>query len=319
MSYIQWGGKRWYQPKPQPRKPDINELMKPLSEKVGRGNIWGSVITNVYKDGAAAGPSIDPDAQAFLDAVVAAGGTIDSTITDATDVLVTDLKTAGVWSKIDVFLPVVGGTANSHKINLVEPSNATFDYTYFGTVNHSVSGMTRDASLGAVVPTWYVEDLVQSTTGSSHYALYRNRVSADVAINGYLDTSEGNPYRYFCIGNNGSSAYGELYGRYNQSWNAISNNGLGLMTLNKNGSSLSLYQNNSLINTIASDAFYTAPSTEKIPVLAIWWTNYPDNIYPDPTDQRVSTLSIGAGLSSTERADLDTAIENFNTTLGRAI
>lgn len=54
MSYIQWGGKKWYQPKPQPRKPDINELMKPLSEKVGRGNIWGSVITNVQKDGGVA-------------------------------------------------------------------------------------------------------------------------------------------------------------------------------------------------------------------------------------------------------------------------
>jgi len=50
MSYIQWGGKRWYQPKPQPRKPDINELMKPLSEKVGTGNIWGSVIMNVPKE-----------------------------------------------------------------------------------------------------------------------------------------------------------------------------------------------------------------------------------------------------------------------------
>ena len=60
MSYIQWGGKRWYRPKPQPRKPDINELMKPLSEKVGRGNIWGSVIMNVPKEEAPAPPSWSP-------------------------------------------------------------------------------------------------------------------------------------------------------------------------------------------------------------------------------------------------------------------
>ena len=168
--------------------------------KLQKSNVVARVIYPLGNGGEATPPtpSIDPDAQAFLNAVVAAGGTINSTITEATDVLVSDLKTAGVWTKIDVFLPVLGGTANSHKINLVEPSNATFDYTYFGVVNHSVSGMTRDASLGAVVPTWYVEDLNQSTTGSSHYALYRNRVSADVAINGYLDTSEGNPYRYFC-------------------------------------------------------------------------------------------------------------------------
>lgn len=47
MGYIKWGGKKWYPQKPQRRQPDINELMKPLSEKVGTGNIWGSVIMNV--------------------------------------------------------------------------------------------------------------------------------------------------------------------------------------------------------------------------------------------------------------------------------
>jgi len=52
MGYIQWGGKKWHSPKPQrKRQPDINELMKPLSEKVGTGNLWGSVIMNVPQDG----------------------------------------------------------------------------------------------------------------------------------------------------------------------------------------------------------------------------------------------------------------------------
>jgi hypothetical protein len=49
MAFIRWGGKKFYPQKPKPYKPDINELMKPLSEKVGKGNIWGSQIMNVEK------------------------------------------------------------------------------------------------------------------------------------------------------------------------------------------------------------------------------------------------------------------------------
>lgn len=49
MSYLKWNGKKYYPQRPKPYKPDINELMKPLSEKVGKGNIWGSQIMNVEK------------------------------------------------------------------------------------------------------------------------------------------------------------------------------------------------------------------------------------------------------------------------------
>jgi hypothetical protein len=49
MAFIRWNGKKFYPQKPKPYKPDINELMKPLSEKVGKGNVWGSQIMNVEK------------------------------------------------------------------------------------------------------------------------------------------------------------------------------------------------------------------------------------------------------------------------------
>lgn len=52
MGFIRWGGKKYYPQKKQPYQPDINELMKPLSEKVGAGNIWGSQIMNVLKEDA---------------------------------------------------------------------------------------------------------------------------------------------------------------------------------------------------------------------------------------------------------------------------
>jgi len=56
MGYLKWGGKKFYPQKPKPYVASVNELIKPLSEKVNKGNVWGSVITNVYKDGAAPTP-----------------------------------------------------------------------------------------------------------------------------------------------------------------------------------------------------------------------------------------------------------------------
>lgn len=49
MGFIRWGGKKYYPQKPKPYQADINELMKPLSEKVNKGNVWGSQIMNVQK------------------------------------------------------------------------------------------------------------------------------------------------------------------------------------------------------------------------------------------------------------------------------
>lgn len=46
---MRWGGKNFRPRRPQIKKPDINDLMKPLGEKQFKGNVWGSVIMNVQK------------------------------------------------------------------------------------------------------------------------------------------------------------------------------------------------------------------------------------------------------------------------------
>ena len=51
---MQWGGKKWRPanvPKGQPKiNQSIEELLKPLSEKTWKGNVWGSQIMNVEKE-----------------------------------------------------------------------------------------------------------------------------------------------------------------------------------------------------------------------------------------------------------------------------
>jgi hypothetical protein len=92
--------------------------------------------------------AFDPDAAAYLEAVLNAGGTgITTTVSGATDTLFTELKTNGLYSKIKVMYPIIGGVANSHAINAVNLTANTL--TYINTINHSLSGMTASGVAAA--------------------------------------------------------------------------------------------------------------------------------------------------------------------------
>ena len=68
----------------------------------------------------------------------------DNTIQTATNTLVTDLKTAGVFTKMKALYPMVGGTATTCKFNLVNPqdTNAAFRLNFVGGWTPSATGMT---------------------------------------------------------------------------------------------------------------------------------------------------------------------------------
>jgi hypothetical protein len=96
--------------------------------------------------GTQAGGGLDPDATAYLSAVVSAGGTTDATIDSAIDTLFVDLKAAGVYSKMIAFYPIIGGIQASHAIN--GNLNATYDLTYSGTWTHNTNGQAVSSNSG---------------------------------------------------------------------------------------------------------------------------------------------------------------------------
>ena len=88
-------------------------------------------------------PSYDTDAQAFFTAVEGGGDTLTTTEKDATNQLVLDLKAASLFSLFDAFYPFVGGTASSHKWNLLDPQNtdAAYRMSFLGGMTHSATGI----------------------------------------------------------------------------------------------------------------------------------------------------------------------------------
>jgi hypothetical protein len=113
-------------------------------------------------------PAFDVDAAAYLNQVLLSGGTgVTSTVSGATNTLFTDLKSAGLYSKIQVLYPFVGGVANSHRINGKNLSQ--FNLTFFNTVTHSANGVTGGAN--ARGDTAWIQS-GNTTTGNTHLSTY---------------------------------------------------------------------------------------------------------------------------------------------------
>lgn len=212
---MKWNGRRLIPAGAIPvypkRQDDIRELLKPLSEKTNRGNVWVPVLNqpiNVQKDltpvvspsptptpsvtptitptmtmtvtptmtqtptpSATPPPAFDADAAAFLADVVNAGGTTDATISGATDTLFTSLKSAGLYTKMSQFYPMIGGTASSMGIMGKRSSGTGFDITWFGGWSYGVSGAT-----GNDVNTYGTFNISGGTVPNtnSHFAVYAN-------------------------------------------------------------------------------------------------------------------------------------------------
>ena len=88
----------------------------------------------------------DPDATAYINAVLAAGGTLTGLNEDAIDAFFVATKAAGVYSKMYRIYPFLGGVAASNKINAISP--ATNDLTFEGTWTQDSSGSQGDGSTG---------------------------------------------------------------------------------------------------------------------------------------------------------------------------
>ena len=64
-------------------------------------------------------PIYQAETVAFMSAI----GSTDTTITNAIDALIVGLKSANLWAKFDAIYPLVGGTIDTVKYNLVNPQN----------------------------------------------------------------------------------------------------------------------------------------------------------------------------------------------------
>jgi hypothetical protein len=254
------------------------------------------------------GITTDADAQAFI----TAAAITDPTQQAAINTLVVDLKGYGIWTKEEAIYPMVGGTASQHKLNLKNPldTDAAFRMTFHGGVTHSSNGITF--ATNGYADTKYLPSANSTTSNVSGGAYSRTNLTADYALFGSLGfsfngllispkTSSG--LTYFCANNyivDGAA-------------NFVTDT-RGLFHVNRDSLTVTrLFRNGTSIST-------TTPSVSEAPAFAVYFgsRNYAGTAQ-SYFNGNLAFGFLGDTLTLTEAANFYTAVQAFQTTLGRNV
>ena len=249
----------------------------------------------------------DVDAYAFI----SAAGITDTTQQSAITTLVLQLKADSIWSKFHAIYPVVGGTASAHKYNLKDPRDldAAFRLTFSGGITHASTGMTPNGSNGYADTHLIPLSVVSANSVSIAYYSRTNINESSVDMGSYANTTNVT----FLIYNYAGVAYKGLNSSQGNRGSLFTPTTGLLIGSRINGTVEKYYQNGSLIDTLNVAA--TAPSPVSIFLMALDFNGSPANY----TTKECAFSFIADGFTDTEAANAESAIQAFQTTLGRNV
>jgi hypothetical protein len=253
------------------------------------------------------------EANNYLTAVVDAGGTgITATISAATRTLFTSLVSNGLYNKLQVMYPMLGGNSAGCKFNALNPvdSNAAYRLTFNGGWTYNSSGATSNGT-NAYADTFLsgtsinpydnhlsvnmINNTVLTGTGASYMG-----VSAPGGAGTYFYLGQdGNPYYYYgCETTGGVSAVIAPQPR-----------GINLITTTAS-TFVNLFRNGTLVKASSGTSGVT---TNSIVIAALNNSGTIQQYYGNT----YSFATIGYGLSEAQQSTLTTIINTFQTTLSR--
>ena len=245
----------------------------------------------------------DADAQAYINRVYTAGGTLTNTEANAVNQLTIDMKAAGIWTAMKAVYPMVGSSAASCAQNLKSSSfTGTFTSGWtFASTGATPNGTSAYMDTGLNTST----DLTLST---NHYSYY-SRTSSVVAV-----TVEMGVFQ---------TAFVHLRTAVNYVAGGVSSLASFTTTLTSAGFWLgSKTANNSrkAIYNGSVQATNTTTDTTSYPNLQVYIGARNDGgsaaVF---SDKQCAFASIGDGLTDTQASNFYTAVQAFQTTLSRNV
>jgi len=251
--------------------------------------------------------SLDPDAQAFITAAAITNPTQQTAI----NTLVVSLKANGIWTNMKALYPFVGGTASTHKWNLKNPldTDAAFRLVFNGGWTHSANGALPNGT-NAWANTYFKNGTNFASKDNAHYSFYSrtNLASDGIEIGANDIPSNQGLYTRSAGGNALFLLNGGTYP------NVSTANSLGFYQANRNAvNTLSGWKNGIKLSQIASTSFSGNVN------FAISAYNLNDITLQYYSAKQVAFASLGDGLTDTEAANFYTAVQSFQTTLGRQV
>lgn len=251
-------------------------------------------------------PSGTTEANTYLSAVTSNGGTgITSTISAATVTLFTSLVSNGLYSKMLAMYPLIGGVANSAKLNAV--NLGTYDITWNGGMSFTTTGATGNGS-NAYGATGIDFATLTSYFTNGTFGVYFNTaltagnqcpmgaIGASSRMS-FAGTNNGLLMDYGCLPNPGG------FGRV-----SITSTPTGLYVGSSTGTTL----NRVLVN--GSTVYTGAGPTKNTPGGEMMLFRRADGIYYNGTNTFAFVSSL---LTPSEQSTLSTIINTYQTSLGR--
>ena len=267
-------------------------------------------------------PAFDADAAAYLADVLSAGGSLDATISAATDTLFTSLKSNSLYSKLDVLYLMLGETSGSTALNAIR-TNSSFDITWnnVGSLTFGYSGVTGGGT--GYGNTNYNPSVQLSPTDNSHgYYIVGGNIGAnngEVFPFGSYDGSKINLGKQ-----NSNSNVLAIYGYNNtsliQNAKTFSNWSGSYIATFDNTPTKSFYKDWSGGDTqVVSGATLSTAGLPNQPyylfVLNLNGSPYSGQYY----NGRIQSCFIGEYLTPSEVNTIDDLINTFETSLGRNV
>jgi phage tail P2-like protein len=239
-------------------------------------------------------PAYDPIASLFF----RIAGITDNTQRLAVDNLVKALKAAKIWNKMKAIYPFVGGNADSHSYNL---KASAYQITWKGVMTHDANGIKGNAG----------DSETYGDTGLLVSSLGFNSIAFGVYTKGDQKTfgEEIN------AGATDNLNYG-ISTRYNDgvfyASGGFPDTYISVSTIYGSGCYILTRQSSSVYKVFRNGTQFGATRTEAPQVVG--------GSFHCPTilnDRVISFAFVSDGLSDAECVSLNTAVKNFETTLGR--
>jgi hypothetical protein len=254
-----------------------------------------------------AGGGTDADAQAFI----TAAGITDATQQSAINTLVTDLKGYSIWDKMKAIYPFVGGTSSTHKWNLKDARDldAAFRLVFSGGWTHSSTGALPNGT-----------NAYANTNLTPSISLNQDSVSLSFySRTGYIGAGGVD---MGAINSTNINKQIQLISRFsNVNYDALNN--LAPNNNNANYATTAFFQTTRTSSTTYksfrnSSVIFTNTITTNGDVDRSIWIGARNND-GQYGNRQCAFASIGDGLTDTEAANFYTAVQAYQTTLGRSV
>ena len=259
------------------------------------------------------GAAVDADATAFI----TAAGITNTTQKNAINTLVISLKSYGIWAKSKAIYPFVGGSATTHQYNLKDPRNlnAAFRLGFYGGVTHNSNGVSFDGGSGGAFT--YFNPFTNQAKNNLHMSIYPRIRTANRLVN----ANDIQPNRAYIVAGwttlRATSTSGSTV-----EFMGTSDDGPGIASLTSTAVGFSLGSRTSSTsiryykNTTAGSV-NSASHTNDFVNAELTLNGCPTGGYYSIANYAFASL--GDGLTDTEAANFYTAVQAFQTTLGRQV